>query len=121
MKRTYYVYILASRKNGTLYTGVTNDLTRRIYEHKHKIFKGFSSAYDVQKLVYFEQYDYIDEAIAREKQIKKWNRDWKLKLIEDTNPKWRDLYYDYGGKEYEEGLKFEMLKDKRLDSRSSRG
>jgi putative endonuclease len=117
MEKSYNVYILASGKNGTLYIGVTNELIRRVYQHKHKLFKGFSSAYGVTKLVYFESYKYISEAIAREKQLKKWNREWKMKLIEENNPMWRDLYYDFGGDEYERGLKFEMLKDSGLDSR----
>jgi putative endonuclease len=111
MKKTYYVYILASKKNGTLYIGVTNDLLRRVYEHKHNLKKGFSSAYDVHKLVYFEQTDDINAAIDREKQLKKWNRDWKLKLIEDMNPKWKDLYYEYGGKDFEAGIGSSLLKD----------
>lgn len=117
MEKSYYVYILATEKNGTLYIGVTNDLIRRVYEHKHKLNKGFSSEYNISKLVYFETYSYIDEAIAREKQLKKWNRNWKLRLVEENNPNWRDLYYDFGGDEYERGLKFEMPKDSGLDSR----
>lgn len=111
MKNSYYTYILASDKNGTLYIGITNELIRRVYQHKTKKFIGFCSAYDVCKLVYFEEYEYVNDGIAREKQLKKWNRDWKLKLIEDANPDWRDLYYDFGGREYEKGLNFENSKE----------
>ena len=95
--KQYYVYILASRKNGTLYTGVTNDLARRVYEHKHGLTEGFTSAYGVDMLVYYDQTPDAREAIAREKQIKKWNRAWKIRLIESTNPQWKDLaanWYD---------------------------
>jgi putative endonuclease len=92
--RTYYVYLLASRRNGTLYIGVTNDLVRRIYEHKEKLFKGFTSKYDVSMLVYYEIHNDVSEAIRREKQLKKWNRAWKLRLIEKHNSKWRNLYKD---------------------------
>ena len=88
----YYVYILASRRNGTLYLGVTNDLVRRIYEHKNKVTRGFSSRYGVDRLVWFEVYDDPENAIAREKEIKKWRRAWKLRLIEQSNPQWIDLY-----------------------------
>ena len=87
-----YVYILASKKNGTLYTGVTNDLVRRVYEHKSKIINGFSKQYDVNRLVYFEQHPTMPNAIQREKNIKHWSRKWKLELIEKENPDWRDLY-----------------------------
>ncbi len=88
----YYVYILASDCNGTLYLGVTNDLVRRIYEHKNKIRRGFTSRYGVDRLVWFEVYDDPENAIAREKEIKKWRRAWKLRLIEESNPQWIDLY-----------------------------
>ena len=91
MAREYYVYILASRKHGTLYIGVTNDLIRRAYEHKMKVVPGFTKKYGVDKLVYFEIYDDPSTAIAREKQLKRWHRDWKLDLIEDKNPTWVDL------------------------------
>ena len=98
MTRTYYVYILASQKNGTLYIGVTNDLERRVYEHKRNVNKGFTQRYGVHRLVHFEETDDISAAIQREKQLKKWNRAWKMKLIEDMNPGWVDLsrewYYD---------------------------
>jgi putative endonuclease len=88
----YYVYLLASDRNGTLYVGVTNDLVRWIYEDKNKIIRGFTSWYDVVRLVWFETYDDPTNAIAREKDIKKWRRAWKLRLIERSNPQWIDLY-----------------------------
>jgi putative endonuclease len=88
----YYVYILASKKQGTLYTGVTNDLMRRMYEHKNNLSSGFSKKYQVHQLVYYEIHNDIYEAILREKQIKKWYRDWKINLIERDNPHWIDLY-----------------------------
>ncbi|MDD5341782.1 MAG: GIY-YIG nuclease family protein [Patescibacteria group bacterium] len=91
MPRTYYVYILASQRNGTLYIGVTNNLERRIFEHKTKFNKGFTEKYNVSKLVYFEETNEIGEAIRREKQLKGWNREWKLVLIENANPNWHDL------------------------------
>jgi len=87
-----YVYLLASKKHGTLYLGVTNDLVRRVYEHRTKTVKGFASRYDVHKLVRFEIYDDVLTAIAREKELKKWRRDWKVRLIEEQNPEWADLY-----------------------------
>lgn len=88
----YYLYILASKKNGTLYIGVTNKLVKRIYEHKNELVEGFSKKYKVHDLVYFEEYKDVDEAISREKRLKKWNRAWKIKLIEINNPSWSDLY-----------------------------
>ena len=91
MKRGY-VYILASKRNGTLYVGVTSDLTKRISEHKHNLIEGFTRKYNVHELVFYEVHDDIEAAILREKQIKKWNRRWKLHLIEEINPDWRDLY-----------------------------
>ncbi len=87
-----YVYILANKKNGTLYIGITSDLIKRIYEHKNKTFKGFTAKYGVDKLVYYETFGDIELAIQREKQMKKWNRAWKAKYIYDTNPEWEDLY-----------------------------
>lgn len=90
--RFHYVYILASRKNGTLYIGVTSDLIKRIYEHKEKKISGFSKKYRVDQLVYFEQTKDVCSAIKREKQLKKWNRQWKIDLIEKINPEWNDLY-----------------------------
>ncbi|MEA2064558.1 MAG: GIY-YIG nuclease family protein [Gemmatimonadota bacterium] len=90
--KTYYVYILASKRNGTLYIGVTNDLVRRVYEHKNNLFAGFTSKYGVHRLVYYERFENIEYAIQREKRLKKWNRAWKLALIEKENPNWEDLY-----------------------------
>ncbi|MBI3140759.1 MAG: GIY-YIG nuclease family protein [Rhodocyclales bacterium] len=91
---SYYVYILASGRNGTLYIGVTNDLIRRVWEHKNGAVEGFTKKYDIHHLVYFEQTEDVSSAIQREKQLKKWERKWKLDLIEKTNPYWRDLYED---------------------------
>jgi putative endonuclease len=90
----YYVYILASRRNGTLYVGVTSDLIKRVHEHKSDLADGFTKKYAVHDLVYYEMVDDVDTAIAREKQIKKWNRAWKVSKIERMNPDWRDLYPD---------------------------
>ncbi len=87
-----YVYILASQRNGTLYVGATSDLIKRVYEHKQNLIDGFTKKYSVHVLVYYEIHRAIEEAIAREKQIKKWNRQWKLRLIEEGNPEWKDLY-----------------------------
>jgi putative endonuclease len=92
MEKDFWVYILASKRNGTLYIGVTSDLAQRIWEHKNKLVEGFTLRYDVDKLVYFESFADAESAITREKQLKKWRRAWKLKLIEDSNPEWRDLY-----------------------------
>jgi len=88
----YYVYLLARKRNGTLYVGVTNALVRRVYEHKNKVVRGFSQQYGVDRLVWFETYDDPTNAIVREKDIKKWRRAWKLRLIEQSNPQWVDLY-----------------------------
>lgn len=90
--KQYYIYILASQRNGTLYIGMTNDLVRRVWEHKNKAADGFTKLYGVDKLVYFEATENVESAIAREKQLKKWNRAWKLKIIEEKNPQWKDLY-----------------------------
>ena len=95
--RDFYVYILASRIGGTLYVGITNDLIRQTAEHRLKIAKGFSSKYGVVKLVYFEQFDDPENAIKREKRLKKWNRAWKIRLIEKHNPNWDDLYDGIAG------------------------
>jgi putative endonuclease len=89
-----YVYIVASKRNGTLYVGVTSDLPRRIYEHREGIVPGFTKRYGVKLLVYYEVLDTITAAIQREKQIKAWKRAWKLRAIEERNPEWRDLYED---------------------------
>jgi putative endonuclease len=90
-ERSYWVYILASRIGGALYIGVTNDLVRRIYEHKMGLADGFTKEYGIHRLVYFEQYHDIEAAILREKRMKKWNRAWKIQLIEKLNPNWDDL------------------------------
>ena len=87
----YFVYILASSRNGTLYTGVTSDLHRRVEQHRSDAIPGFTRRYGVHTLVWFEAHERIDEAITREKQIKGWNRTWKLKLIEKGNPQWLDV------------------------------
>jgi len=89
---SYYIYILASKRNGTLYIGVTSDLIKRIYEHKNNLADGFTKKYNVHDLVYFEQTTDIESAIQREKQLKTWKRNWKLQLIEVANPDWKDLY-----------------------------
>jgi putative endonuclease len=90
--KQYYVYILASKKDGTLYIGVTNDLIRRVYEHKNDLVDGFTRKYGVHDLVYYEIYDHINDALIREKRLNKWRRQWKIKLIEEDNPVWKDLY-----------------------------
>lgn len=92
--RNYFVYILANKRNGTLYIGVTNDLKRRIYEHKNVLVKGFTQKYNIKILVYYDMTENIESAITREKQFKKWNRVWKLRLIEENNPNWEDLSAD---------------------------
>ncbi len=92
--KTFYVYITSSQKNGTLYIGVTNDLSRRMHAHKNKLVVGFTAKYSVHNLVYYEAFESIVAAIQREKQLKKWNRAWKLRLIEEMNPKWKDLSVD---------------------------
>ena len=92
MEKKGYTYILFSKRNGTLYVGVTSDLIKRIWEHKNKIIEGFTKKYNVDKLGYYEIFDDIENAIIREKQIKSWSRKKKLFLIESTNPEWNDLY-----------------------------
>jgi putative endonuclease len=94
MTRQPCVYILASRRNGTLYVGVTSDLVKRVWEHKNDLVVGFTQRYAVHALVWFERHETMDSAISREKAIKEWRRRWKLKLIEEQNPDWRDLYDD---------------------------
>ncbi len=91
MKR-FYVYILSNKRNGTLYTGVTSDLLKRVYEHKNDLIDGFSKRYGIHDLVWYEMHETAESAISREKQIKKWNRKWKLDLIDNSNPFWEDLY-----------------------------
>jgi putative endonuclease len=90
--RSYWVYILASGVGGTLYIGVTNDLVRRVYEHRSKFVPGFTTRYAVGRLVHFEEFSGIENAIRREKRLKKWTRAWKISLIEQSNPDWIDLY-----------------------------
>ena len=91
--KEYYVYIMASKRNGTLYTGITSDLIQRVWQHKSGEIKGFTSKYKVNMLVYYEIHEDVLEAIKREKNIKAWKRSWKLELIEKTNPLWDDLYH----------------------------
>lgn len=88
----FHVYILSNFTNSAVYTGVTNDLKRRVFEHKEQKIDGFTKTYNVNKLVYFEHFTNINDAIRREKQLKKWKRSWKNELIEKDNPEWRDLY-----------------------------
>jgi putative endonuclease len=90
----YFVYLLASQRNGTLYTGVTGGLGKRVFEHRTDQVDGFTKTYGVHRLVWFEAHDFIEAAIAREKSIKRWRRAWKLELIEKDNPQWRDLFDD---------------------------
>lgn len=90
--KCYYLYIIASKKNGTLYIGVTGDITRRVFEHRQNAVDGFTKKYNIHTLVYYELYKNIEEAILREKQMKKWNRKWKIRVIEEKNPEWKDLY-----------------------------
>jgi putative endonuclease len=92
MRKQPAVYILATGRNGTLYVGVTSDLQKRIWEHKNDLIEGFTKRYSVHRLVYYELHEEMVSAITREKQIKKWRRDWKLKLIEGQNPDWNDLW-----------------------------
>ena len=95
--KQYYVYILTSRKKGILYIGVTSNLVKRIYEHKQSLVEGFTKKYNVHRLVYYEITSDINSAIQREKCLKKWNRAWKIRLIEEGNPLWKDLYDDLTG------------------------
>lgn len=96
MSKGGYVYILASGRYGTLYTGVTSDLVKRVWEHKNGFVAGFTEEHSVKTLVWYEQHDSITEAIAREKRIKRWHRDWKVNLIQAMNPQWDDLYGTLG-------------------------
>ena len=95
--KTYFVYILASKRNGTLYVGMTNNLVARVTGHRNEAMAGFTQRYAVHRLVHYETFRHVGDAIAREKQLKKWNRAWKLQLIERDNPRWRDLYEDLLG------------------------
>ena len=92
MSKQYYVYILTSKRNGTLYAGMTSNLIKRVWQHKNKLIPGFTEKYSVTDLVYYEIHEDVLDAITREKQIKKWNRAWKMKLIEAENPGWCDLF-----------------------------
>ena len=92
-QKTYCVYILASKINGTLYVGVTSGLKKRVWEHKNNLVEGFTKKYKVHLLVYYESTNDVRSAITREKPLKKWNREWKIELIEKNNPKWKDLYH----------------------------
>jgi putative endonuclease len=94
MDKQFYVYMLASKRNGTLYIGVTSDLVQRIWQHKNKMVQGFTNKYNVDRLVYYEKHYNAESAITKEKQMKKWRRAWKIQLIEDRNPDWNDLYND---------------------------
>lgn len=93
MNKQAGVYILASKRNGTLYIGVTSDLVKRIWEHKNNMIEGFTKQYNVHRLVWYELHENMEAAITREKRLKNWRRKWKLELIENSNPKWLDLYY----------------------------
>jgi len=90
--KTFHVYIMASRKDGPIYIGITSDLVRRVYQHKNEVYEGFTKRYNIKRLVYVEEYNNFDEAVTREKQLKKWNRAWKIELIEKDNKEWKDLY-----------------------------
>jgi putative endonuclease len=90
--KQFYVYIMASQRNGTLYTGVTSNLIQRVWQHREGLVDGFTKRYGVKKLVYFEIHETAERAITREKQIKKWDRAWKVEMIEKDNPQWKDLY-----------------------------
>lgn len=92
LDKQYYVYIICNKRNGTLYTGITSDLIKRIWQHKQGFVEGFSRQYGLKRLVYFEVFNDVKEAILKEKRIKKWNRQWKINLIEKSNPTWNDLY-----------------------------
>lgn len=92
MEKEFYIYILASKRHGNLYIGVTSNLVQRVYQHRNKILEGFTKKYSVHRLVYFERYDCAESAIKREKRLKSWHRRWKIELIESLNPEWRDLY-----------------------------
>jgi putative endonuclease len=109
-KRQPAVYLLASKPNGTLYVGVTSNLVQRVWQHRNGVVDGFTKRYSVHRLVWFEMADRMDSAIQREKQIKKWNRAWKIEMIERTNPHWRDLWPALLGE-------VESVLDEKLDSR----
>jgi putative endonuclease len=112
--KNYYVYILANKKNGVLYTGFTDDIERRVIEHKTKIFKGFTNKYNIDKLEYYEKTLTLEEAQLREKRIKKWNRMWKIDLIEKNNPEWIDLSMEFT-KILTNGEKMNLLFGKKIN------
>ena len=93
MPKNPFIYILASKRKGTLYIGVTSNLQKRIWEHREEVTDGFTKKYNIHRLVYYESHASMESAIVREKDLKGWNRDWKIKLIEKTNPKWEDLFH----------------------------
>ena len=95
MCKSFFVYILASDSNGTIYTGVTSNLLQRVWQHKEKVVEWLTRQYSIGKLVWYEQHETAESAITREKRIKKWNREWKVKLIEEANPYWNDLYLTF--------------------------
>lgn len=95
--KKYYVYIMSNKKNGTMYIGVTNNLERRVFEHKNHLVDGFTNKYDLNKLVWFAETNTAESAVLKEKQMKKWNRAWKIKLIEGNNPEWKDLSEEWYG------------------------
>ncbi len=97
MEKDFYVYIMASKKNGTLYVGVTSDLVKRVYQHKNNLVESFTQKYEVHTLVYYEQHFGAESAIKREKRLKEWQRKWKIVLIEKNNPDWNDLYTEITG------------------------
>ena len=97
MSKYHYIYIITNKKQGTLYTGITSDLLKRIWQHKNKVVKGFTNKYNLDKLVYYETSEVVDNAITREKQLKNWKRQWKIELIEKENPEWKDLYQEMIG------------------------
>jgi putative endonuclease len=113
------VYILASERNGTLYIGVTSDLIQRIWQHREGVVEGFTQQYAVKTLVWYEQHETMDSAITREKTLKKWNRDWKLRLIEERNPDWNDLWFEITGQTQEQG-QTDAARHSRDESRHSR-
>ncbi len=94
MEKEFYVYIMATKKNGTLYMGVSSDLIQRAWQHKNNLVKGFTSTHGIHRLVYYEQCSDSISAITREKLLKRWNRSWKVELIEESNPMWKDLYFE---------------------------
>jgi putative endonuclease len=114
--KIYTVYIITNKPQGTLYIGVTSSLQRRLIEHKLELNNGFTKKYNLKKLVYVEHYDYVYNALEREKQLKHWHREWKINLIESQNPKWEDLYEEFFGP-YEEILKQVQDDNKGNDNR----